>query len=321
MIKCAIIGLGRIGSTLEDDAKREKPASHAGCISNNSETVLEAGCDVDTEKCSNFRKRWNCNSVYNSPDEMLTNHNIDILHIATPPETHLEIIKKALNAEIPVIILEKPVAHTKEQAIQIADLCRLSSSKVIVNHERRYSLQYRRVHNVISNNIYGKLLSINTKLYMGRTRKIPSILYDDGTHMIDLINFLTQSKMEISNVSAEEFTLITSAKSNRIPIVIECGRGRDHLVFELDFSFETGRIIAGNGVYREYESKESPYYENFRSLIQNNISFKKTGYFREMFKDAVACYKEKNRIPVSGISDGFDSIDIIDKIIKEANLI
>lgn len=320
MINCAIAGLGRIGSTLENDSKREKPASHAGAISLHPETHLIAGCDISQDKCELFKGRWNCNNIYTDFHKMIKNHNIDILHIATPPETHLEMITKALQYKIPVIILEKPIADNITDAVTIAEICQKSSSKILINHERRYSLQYRRVKDMIREKYYGELLSINAKLYMARNRKISKMLYDDGTHMIDLINFICDKDPLLLNAHGNTNTVFCSMQSNEIMINFEAGRMRDHVVFELDFSFEKGRIIAGNGIYSEYESRESPFYENFRSLIKNDITINKTEYFKGMFEDAVLCFKGKERIPVSGISDGLNTINLIEEIIEKANL-
>jgi predicted dehydrogenase len=118
-IRCAIAGLGRIGSELESDSKREKPATHAGVIHRHPETFIAAGCDPDSSKREHFRAQWGVNALYESLDDLLEQEKIDIVHIATPPETHLDLVRSAVQHGTQVIILEKPVASSLEEAEQI----------------------------------------------------------------------------------------------------------------------------------------------------------------------------------------------------------
>ncbi|MBN1501294.1 MAG: Gfo/Idh/MocA family oxidoreductase [Spirochaetes bacterium] len=318
-INCAIVGLGRIGSTLEFDRKREKPASHAGVISAHKECVLSSGCDIDEAKCSNFKNDWNCPDCYTSLSQMLENHRIDILHIATPPETHKNILEKAIESKIPVIIVEKPVSDNLKDAVKIEKMSLKSDSRIIVNHERRYTQQTERIKKNINECRYGKLLSINSKMYMGRKRSLESMIYDDGTHIIDLINYLSGGCLRIDDItgSEKEGHVSVYAHCSEIYIQMEFARGREYLLFETDLSFEKGRIISGNGYYDEFESRESPYYENFYSLMNKDVNFSTSGYFIRMFEDAVRCFKDPGLVPVSDITDGVNAVRIINEIIRK----
>lgn len=316
-IRCAIAGLGRIGSQLETDQKREKPASHAGVINHHQETIICAGCDPDREKQQLFKKSWGVDALYDNIESMLQNEHIDILHIATPPDTHLTLVIAAIQENIPVIILEKPVASTMDEAQQLLTLQKENSAVIIVNHERRYSLQYQRVKEIIDTGYFGRLISIHARLYMGRKRSIRSMFIDDGTHMIDLINFLTGIRLH--PISSQRFynnsTLALCAKSNETLVTMELGALRDHLVFELDLSFECGRVQVGNGYYHEYESITSPYYENYRSLKKRDLSFDHSYYFQNMFKEAVTIFKHGGT-PTSSVADGVAALEIIDHILN-----
>jgi hypothetical protein len=96
---------------------------------------------------------------------------------------------------------------------------------------------------------------------------------------------------------------------------MELGAGRDHLVFELEFSCERGRLRIGNGVFEVWESAESPYAEGFRSLHRTGDGFAgPTGYFSSMIEDAVACYRDPARRPRSGADDGLRVIEYLDSV-------
>jgi hypothetical protein len=100
-----------------------------------------------------------------------------------------------------------------------------------------------------------------------------------------------------------------------VPVVIEVGAGRDHLVFEMEFSCERGRLRIGNGVYEVWESAESPYAQGFRSLTRTSDVFEgPTGYFANMVKDAVACVREADRQPLSSAADGLKVIEYLSSV-------
>jgi hypothetical protein len=94
-----------------------------------------------------------------------------------------------------------------------------------------------------------------------------------------------------------------------IPFVFELGAERDHLIFELEFSCETGRLRIGNGIFEVWESGPSPYAEGFRSLAKTETAFEgPTGCFANMVKDAVRCVQEADREPRSSAADGLEVI-------------
>ncbi|MDR3199952.1 MAG: Gfo/Idh/MocA family oxidoreductase [Spirochaetales bacterium] len=317
-IRCAIVGLGRIGSILEDDRLREKPCTHAGAIAAVPGCVLAGGADTDAERRKLFAKRWNCPAVYVDAADMLKELRPDILHIATHPDSHLYYARLAAEYGVPVVVCEKPLADTLESAKKIARLHQQGKITIITNHERRYSADYIHARRRVLDGRYGELLSVTAKLYFGRTRKLISQLIHDGTHLADIIAFLAGGYLEKPEVYGKldkktGTTFISSRiRGSGVPVLIEPGAQREYLSFEIDLSFSRGRIRIGNGLYEEYESKTSPYYEGFRSLIkQKTPPFTATGYFLSMMKDAAACARDPKRIPSSGAADGYEALRFI----------
>ncbi len=362
-VSCAVAGLGRIGSSLEKDALREKPCTHTGAIAGNPDCVLSAGCDIKPEARERFLEDWGHLSpkpeVFDSVDELLEDAVPQILVAATYPESHYRIVKKAAAAGVPVIVCEKPLADTLRAARKIAALHRRGAATVLVNHERRYSSDYLAVRQAVSEKRYGRLISVRGTLYFGRTARHKDVLLHDGTHLVDIINFLVEAasgqpaRGSTARDPAARVTAVRSLRkanpvrlerrsgsmrSNRgsaylfgtasrvghpsraeapgadrgavptgraaegggIPVVIEVGAERDHLVFEVELSFERGRIRVGNGVLSFEASGESPYYEGYRSLLPDEApEIGKTGYFSNMIADAVRCARQRQAADVT----------------------
>jgi len=307
-IRCAVVGLGRIGSLLEDDELREKPATHAGAIAANPDCELVGGCDIDENRRIAFRERWNCHAIYPHVEELIADTRPDVLCIATHPDSHYRMVRAATLGGATVAVCEKPLAHRLGAAKRIARLHRSGRITVITNHERRYSADYLAVRDCIRRETYGRLVSVRGTLYFGQGRH-DQVLLHDGTHMVDIINFLvggrTHPTRRFGRMRGRTSSAYLFGNVKRVPIVIEVGSERDHLVFELELSFERGRIRVGNGVLSFEGSGESRFYEGYRSLHQDEApAIEKTGYFANMMADAVRCARDPGHEPVSSAMDG-----------------
>jgi predicted dehydrogenase len=327
-INAAIVGLGRIASLLEEDALREKPCTHAGAIAANEDCILAAGCDTEEERRQLFAEKWQV-PVFSDAGEMLRTHKPQILVIATHPDSHYDYCRLAACHKIPVVICEKPLADNIKKARKIAHLADTGGTLIITNHERRYSQDYIRAKAILEDEKPGSLLAVRAALYMGRNTRLLDMLWHDGTHLADAIMFLTGAKLKHrrswgakpgsrSGTIWLEGELRNKAGIEKpVPVIIEIGAGRDHLVFEMEFSCEKGRLRIGNGIFEVWESVPSPYAEKFRSLKNSGETFTgPTGYFANMVKDAVNCVKDPRRVPVSGAIDGLRVIEYLNSVKK-----
>ncbi len=319
-LRCAVVGLGRIGSTLEKDPLREKPASHAGAIHNHPGAILTAGADPNEERRQEFAKDWAGVKTYQDSFEMIRIEKPQILHIASWTETHPKLLQAALDGGIPVIVCEKPLADSLEEVRTVMESARSSSSCVLVNHERRFSHDYQSVRKIILNRKLGRLHSISARLFMGRKKPVKQVIYHDGTHMLDIIQFLTGKKLIIRNATGDAVkeggSLYIHAKAGKTAINLEISGGRDHLVFELDLSFTSGRIRIGNGTYEVWESLESPYYTGFRSLALKQGSWEgKTEYFSGMMDHTVSLALNPAKKNESSLEDGYAVLELIRDIL------
>ncbi|MDR0388581.1 MAG: Gfo/Idh/MocA family oxidoreductase [Spirochaetaceae bacterium] len=338
-VKTAIVGLGRIASLLEDDRLREKPCTHAGAVAANPGLELAAGSDYDEERRELFARRWKV-PVYADAASMLAREKPGILIIATHPDSHESYCRLAAEAGVPVAVSEKPLAAKLSSARRIAELHRAGKIKILVNHERRYSADYQKARAML--NGLGRILSVRALLCMGLRRRLIDVLWHDGTHLADAAMFLSGAELRLQKIwggalRAREGTAFllgslrppkgnlarlsgqdaarssgqnTARLSEKgVPFLMEIGAERDHLVFELEFSCERGRLRIGNRVFEVWESGPSPYAEGFNSLKKTDDAFAgPTGYFANMIADALACYRDREREPLSSALDGYRAI-------------
>ena len=312
--RAALVGLGRIASLLEDDRLREKPATHAGALHANPRTTIVGGCDIDRERRNRFAGRWNVLTVTETIQELLERESPDILVIATHPDSHEYYLRQAVGFGVPVVTCEKPLAHTIRAARRMKRLVQRNvATRVIVNHERRYSRDYRLVRDAVEHKRFGDLLSVTGTLHFSRTQRLDRTFLHDGTHLIDAINFLSCGSVRLRHRSASlKSTASTvflegSIAPAGIPVSIHVGTGRDYLQFLVDLSFSEGRIQIGNGIFQWEISRQSPFYDTYRSLV--NMERRRpepSEYFSAMVADAVGLLDYPHRQPVSSIDDAYE---------------
>ena len=118
--------------------KKLKAAIIGGGVNSNVGKAHYAAIGIDNKfsiTCGNFSRKKNINlktgqklnldksKVYFSVDTLLANEskNIDIVIILTPPNTHLNIIKKIVRYKLP-IICEKPLCSSINQVKKLEKL-------------------------------------------------------------------------------------------------------------------------------------------------------------------------------------------------------
>lgn len=137
----ALAGCGQIGWKYDDLFLIPGNYSHAAAIAANSRFHLAAVCDSDKESAIACANRYGVEGVFSSLDGMLEKGPYDVVVIATPPATHLSLVRSVLVASRPpgVLILEKPVAACPDEALSILHLSREAKSRVVLNYSRRFS--------------------------------------------------------------------------------------------------------------------------------------------------------------------------------------
>jgi predicted dehydrogenase len=317
MIATAIIGTGRIASLLEDDPLREKPCTHAGALAGTGKCLIAGGADSDGERRDRFAARWGA-PVFEDARRMIREVRPRIVVVATHPDSHEHYTTMAADEGVPVVVCEKPLAHTPGSARRIVRLERSGRVRIVVNHERRFSRDYQLARNAVRECHFGKLLGIYGTLYFGGRRRHDRVLLHDGTHMIDAIHFLTGERIRLSQrVGAMRASRSSVFLHGKLPqagssVCVEIGAERNYLHFELRLSFSDGEIRLGNGIFSLQRSVESPYYESFRSLAEiPRTPPEPTGYFIGMMNEAVRLVEDPSARSQSSAEDAWAVLRVI----------
>lgn len=159
--RAAVIGCGRIGSTIDDEVDRWAPFlmpySHAARYAETAQTELVAGCDVLPDKAEAFRRRWGLKRAYTDIHEMMDAERPDIVSVATETATRVEAALAALEHGPRALFLDKPMAQTLADADRLIVACRQRGTVLAVNCSRNWDPRAIRSRELLHEGIIGDL--------------------------------------------------------------------------------------------------------------------------------------------------------------------
>ncbi len=178
---------------------------------------LVAVCDIKSELAKKIGEENSCN-YYESFNQMLEKEELDVIHILTPHNIRYEVAELACKKGVHFII-EKPLAHTYEEANKLINLLKLYPDvEATVVYQNRRNKSYVKLKDELENLKCGKILGLEATVFWRRDlnyyknapwrgKKIESgggLLINQAIHTID---YLQDIGGEIKNISGEIFKL------------------------------------------------------------------------------------------------------------------
>jgi predicted dehydrogenase len=333
--KVGLIGCGRIGSLLESDPLRGKPCTHAGGFSAVASAKLVAGCDIDPERLKEFGRQWEVQNLYSNYLKMLKAEPLDIVCIATWTHLHQQMVLDSARLGIKGIFCEKPIANDLQGAKKMVRACEKKGISLIINHERRWDLRYKKALSLIKAGKIGEIRTIIGNALSWSPPKLPRKkfvgggMFHDGTHLTDLLLYFGGPADWVSghdirpngkHFIEESSCAMIRFKSGAMGF-IEGGGSRKYFNFELDIQGDEGRLLIGNSGRRLFVTKKSKRFSHFQELEE--IPFPEPKKFETPFaggaRDMVRCLKTGNESISSG-RDGLQALQIILSIYESAEM-
>lgn len=114
-------------------------------------------CDSSDTRASLFSQQYKIPHYYTDMSTMLSEENLEVLHILTPPHTHFDLIIKSLESGCHVVV-EKPLCLKKSEAERIYKIAQEKNLKLCVDHTRVYNPLLLKARKIIQNGQYGKVV-------------------------------------------------------------------------------------------------------------------------------------------------------------------
>jgi predicted dehydrogenase/threonine dehydrogenase-like Zn-dependent dehydrogenase len=208
-------------------------------------------------------------------DDVLTDEDIDLVFISTRHDSHANLVLQALKAGKHVFV-EKPLATTIDELKEIEDFYQNATKKplLMVGFNRRFSKYSKEIKTHIKNRINPMMIR-----YRMNAGYIPldhwvhengGRIVGEACHIIDLMNFFTESEIEsISYESLEPQTNHYSASDNKSIVL----KYRDGSVATIEY-FSTGSKSLPKEYMEIHYDQKSIIMEDYKSLKGYNVNLK-----------------------------------------------
>jgi len=246
--RVVICGAGSIGALKPDDVDGPGTAyalTHAHAWGANPRTLVIALVDTDPEKRERAEAKWKVSAFGTIGEAVKDQGPADVIVIATPERTHLEIFTEAIQAKPRLVVIEKPCGATWEDACSIRELSQTHQIPVVVNYTRRFCPAFRPPLSLAQRIADGEVRVQHARLVYGRG------LLRDGCHALDLFRMLFGEMLEAKRLGEvldprlpEDPSITAWMRFERCNQVLLCATDSSlYSVFELD-------IWTENEVYR-----------------------------------------------------------------------
>lgn len=156
--RSAIIGTGAIAH-----AHAEAIAALAGRIE------LVAVVDVDSDRAAAFAARFAPGAaIYTDAGALLAAERLDLVHVCTPPQTHVPLAIQALRAGVPALV-EKPTALTLAQMDELIAVSHETGIPALTVFQHRYGAAGRRLQRLAREGVLGRPLVATCETLWYRT--------------------------------------------------------------------------------------------------------------------------------------------------------
>ena len=124
--RCAFLGCG------------PRANGHADAYGQITRGEMVALCDMNEERLNQFGDKYEVATRYTDLDEMLAKEKPDVVHCVTDPTLRVPLMTRLAEANVPGVIVEKPICIGADDYKALRGLEARSSTKFAVNHQLRH---------------------------------------------------------------------------------------------------------------------------------------------------------------------------------------
>jgi predicted dehydrogenase len=306
------------------------------------EAVLVGVADARLPAAERFAREKQVRA-FESVDELLACPEIDVVTICVPSGLHAELAIKAANAGKHIIV-EKPMAITKEQLDAMEEACERNGVMLSSVAQSRFTSGVRKAKQAIEEGYLGKLVCADVYMKFNRSQEYYNTggwrgtkamdgggaLMNQGIHGVDLLLYLAG---DVKSVYAVSKTLARQIEvEDTLSAVLEFKSGATGVIQattsvypgyprRLELNGDKGTIVLeeGNLIRWDMEDTTLPAVtlkSNVRSSASTPTDFSADNHTKQ-FKDVIQALRGGTK-PLVDLREGRRAVDLILAIYKSA---
>jgi predicted dehydrogenase len=155
---------------------------------------LRALCDREPQPLRALGRKLPHVPLVGDFDELLADDAIEAVVIATPPATHAPLAKRALAAGKHVLV-EKPLATTLGDGLELAELAKLAGLTLMPGHTFIYSPAVNTVHRLIEEDVIGDIHFVtSSRMNLGKYQR-DGVVCDLAPHDLSILLYWLKERV------------------------------------------------------------------------------------------------------------------------------
>jgi len=312
----AVVGLGQVGQGYDYDVlDNSLILTHASALHYHQKFDLTAAVDPSKYQRNRFRKKFS-SSVFSNLDGLYSEYNPDVVVIAVPTIDHFDLFQEILAHNPKAIVLEKPIAESLSDALQMEKVASNYKTVVSVNYIRRFNPAIIKLKNLINQNAFGKI-------YKGTAWYTKGIAHN-GSHFIDLFCWLFGEVVKISVLSCRRSWLENDPEPDlclhfkHADIYMFSGHEEEYSISCFDLIGENGMVSYEDGKAIKISlANEDPLFDGYKVLHEANEITNSSNISINYVYDNLANYFSQNEPIPSNISSSINTLKVVREIIKQ----
>jgi len=208
------------------------------------EVKMVAICNRSVGPAEELAAQYDVADIYQDFEKMLDESTPDLVDIITPPATHVDYVRAAVDRDIPVIC-QKPFTTSLTDATALVELIEAKNATAVIHENFRFQPWYRKIRQVLAQGTLGQLYQISFALRPGDGQG-PDAYLDRQPYFQDMERFLVQeTAVHLIDVFRYLFGEMNSvfADLRRVNPVI---KGEDAGLIIFDFDSGARGLFDGN---------------------------------------------------------------------------
>ncbi len=305
---------------------------HAEAIAKIENAKLIGVYDFSSERAKEFADKYGC-KAYETQEKLLADSAVEIVNICTPSGLHYKQIVACAEAKKNVIV-EKPMAITREQIEEVVKAVEENGIKLEVISQLRFTYAIRTLKKAIDEGRLGKIYIADYKMKYYRSPEYYAgsnwrgtwsmdgggALMNQGIHGIDLIQYVMGGIKSVyadcktigRKIEVEDTANVLVEYNSGAVGVIECTvLAKPGYERKIEIHAEKGSVVISEDTITKWdvEGTEKPQTSDCK-LDARNVIFFNEEHHAEQIKDLIEAI-ENNRRPFIDENEGKKVVDII----------
>jgi hypothetical protein len=311
-----LIGAGQIGVKYSLEKRRGENSSHLSALTNHSGFQLTAIVDPDENNLQQSKAIFNLECETQTDLQELKNKSFDLVVVASPGQTHFEVLKKILNDfKVKLILCEKPGASSANELLAIEALAQKKNVSIAMNYTRRWAPSFIGIAQDIK-----EKLTTDSQFVCHYTKG----LLNYASHQIDFLRQIDSSWELKHKLTAEENPsfVLESSKGARATFIGLKNESLDYEVWsiqaylkDLYIELRAGGVETSKGL-----PKKDLFFNNYNHL---EISTKTTNNYltlKTVYEDIYLNLISPEHHPRCTLKDAIEVLKLTDKVLTKEDI-